>query len=1755
MASTAYPRPPVVGKVGEEDLVFQIIDWYIPEADRDWMANLSPEDPAPLYEIIMFGVTNAGNSVTVKVTGFEPYFFVRLPKKNWNAPVAAVRKLKDTLQTGRSKSLQWDKMARAWVPRSFASAIIPRRLEGHLSYAKCNYRKDFWGFTNDRKFPFAKIKVKSLALFRALKKYFDDQWLLGTGFQPYETNIDPFLRFIHERNIAPCGWVRLPADSFKVLSGGGGGGGSDGGAEDESNGSAFSRTQIVVEVESDNVHPVEINKIAPLLVASFDIECTSSHGDFPVAIKDYRKLAQDLVGAVVMEGGVGPDSLKEWLHAAFKSDAKLVALRTPKGAEISRVFLKNKLVGGDAVKLAAAIEEVVPKLVRVLAKAEAFSQAWAKEDGEDEDGDGDEGAARGVRGAGGGGGGTLTQQRTRLENDVLALLGFATDTGEIRKDGAFRDFPLKGDAIIQIGTTVHRYGSDEIIFKHMVALDTCDNIDGCVVESYSSEASMLLGWKEMFAELDPDILIGYNIFGFDMDYMWKRAKELNIAGQFGEGLGRLTARNIRNIKEQKLSSSALGDNYLKYFPLDGIVNVDLLKVMQRDQKLDSYKLDSVAAHFLGDHKNDLTPNEIFAKFGGTSADRAEIGRYCLQDCALVNRLLHKLKVLENNVGMGNVCSVPLSYLFMRGQGIKIFSLVSKECRAKQMVIPVIHKPRPFGIEMDEDTMDMVGYEGAIVLDPQEGMYLDTPITVLDYASLYPTSMIERNLSHDCFVVDETYKEEAEAAGTKFITVTYDIFEGVGDKKHKTGVQNCTFAQPKPDADGKERRGTIPEILIKLINQRKNTRKKIEYETVEVRGGVRYAGLAKRMDNGDIKLLDVDLGATKHIDAADIVSVVPTYSSFEQAVLDALQLAFKVTANSLYGQIGARTSQIYWKDIAACTTATGRERIMMAKDFVEKEYGAEVIYGDSVASYTPVYVRVNGNMDICTIEELANRYGKGKWIRCVERGRQSKEACELQGVETWTEKGWTPLQRVIRHKLAKHKQMIRILTHTGIVDATDDHSLVGRTGECLTPKTVTIGTELLHHPLPMPDTIKNIYTKEQAQVMGFFFGDGSCGVYNCPSGEKSSWALNNAGEDIVDTYLELCDDAYPGLDWVVMPTLESSGVYKISPRSTSYGSIKAFVTKYRELMYYQKAKVIPHGILHGSVEVREAFWKGLYDADGDKEIGYNRIDQKNHISAAHITWLAESLGWKTSINTRADKPHIFRMTYTKNSQRKNPYAIKKMGVIPYDGFVYDLTTENHHFAAGVGKIICHNTDSIFIKFPTVDASGVRVTGKDALPIAIAAGQRAAREIKRILPAPQSLEYEKTLFPFILFSKKRYVGNLYEDDANKKPKQKSMGIVLKRRDNAQIVKIIYGGIIDLLMNGQPLEASVDFLKEQLQNLVEGRTPMDELIVTKTLRGHYKNPQQIAHKVLADRMGERDAGNKPAANDRVPYVYIVPPPGVEVRLQGDRIEHPDYIKEKRLTPDYRHYITNQIMKPVCQLFALCVEQLPGYSFPPSYWLEREAELQEHTTYRGNAKKIKDRLAAVRMRIAEELLFEPFVSQLANVMVGSKKGGGTRKMLTRVMGPPKAVPMPHGSVEGPIRIEVRVDMEKGKGYVLHVETKLGVGEGAVTWAEASFTKEYPRKKPYTKTYLTVVGAEKALEYISREKEEQARAHGIAWTIADKTCLRLWKKTLEIVHELDDKIRKAEEEGDISANEELQELTRFSRLSWAREVIGYTLG
>jgi DNA polymerase elongation subunit (family B) len=212
---------------------------------------------------------------------------------------------------------------------------------------------------------------------------------------------------------------------------------------------------------------------------------------------------------------------------------------------------------------------------------------------------------------------------------------------------------------------------------------------------------------------------------------------------------------------------------------------------------------------------------------------------------------------------------------------------------------------------------------------------------------------------------------------------------------------------------------------------------------------------------------------------------------------------------------------------------------------------------------------------------------------------------------------------------------------------------------------------------------------------------------------------------------------------------------------------------------------------------------------------------------------------------------------------------------------------------------------------------------------------------------------------------------------------MGIVLKRRDNAPIVKDIYGGIIDILMKQQNIQQAIDFLKSSLQNLVDEKYPMDKLIITKSLRSGYKNPKSIAHKVLADRITARDPGNKPSSGDRIPFAYIIT--NNKKALQGEKIETPTYIAEHGLKLDYSFYITNQIMKPVQQVFALVLEKIWELQNKKTKILKFKKDVQ---ILRNNTDedKFEDKLEQLRNKEVKALLFDEYLREISNDNQGNQ-------------------------------------------------------------------------------------------------------------------------------------------------------------------------
>jgi DNA polymerase delta subunit 1 len=285
-----------------------------------------------------------------------------------------------------------------------------------------------------------------------------------------------------------------------------------------------------------------------------------------------------------------------------------------------------------------------------------------------------------------------------------------------------RSFPSaknEGDHVAQIGAWV----SDGT--KKLFAWQPTSAIDGTDVVVARDEASMIVAFLHFVRDHDVDVLIGYNIFGFDWVYILDRLERAAASAAL-DSLDSLGAGPARRV-ERSMSSAAYGCNDHILLEIPGRVQIDLLVYLRRDLKLESFKLDAVARVLTGDSKIDLPPAQIFAKIAGTADDRAEVGVYCMQDTKLVLDIFSKRSVLYSLLEAGNVAGVQCGDILSRGQQIQVYTQIVTMANALGYVIPVIK-------EAGE------GYQGATVLHADAGVYYEA-VAGLDFASLYPSVMI------------------------------------------------------------------------------------------------------------------------------------------------------------------------------------------------------------------------------------------------------------------------------------------------------------------------------------------------------------------------------------------------------------------------------------------------------------------------------------------------------------------------------------------------------------------------------------------------------------------------------------------------------------------------------------------------------------------------------------------------------------------------------------------------------------------------------------------------------------------------------------------------------------------------------------------------------------------------------------------------------------------------------------------------------
>jgi len=1166
--------------------------------------------------IHLFGATETGQNIRCDVSGFRPTLYLRIPEEKTTLAIDTIKQY----------------ITSQGIP--IANLNIRRIM-----------KKVFYGFTANTFYPFLQIDVASLSLFRQLRGLFLDESLnpgtkrpldgalKGKVIEVYEANIDPMLRFLHTQNIQPCGWVSVRSGKSSAQE-------SDG--------------IVVIDCDYTDIVPAKAPRVsAPFLTASWDIECFSMTGDFPLAKRTWRKATKDILSLAKS----GEHAVELLINSLSTGQTAVSTL--PKGMTPIYCQLKK------------SIDDVSKKLVNpaFLELLESNIDSGATEE-------------------------NIGKLEALLEKTLKPLVY------------------LVGDPVIQIGTTLTR-GTAESIERHLFVFPDCNPIPGIEVHAYKTEKAMLNAWFEWIVQRNPDILIGYNVFGFDESYVWHRCEELGIIG--GSDIQQMTRlftlSGEMKLEEKFLSSSAMGDNLMWIWTTHGRLQIDLFHYIKRNNVLPSYKLDEVTKHFMSGKlkgqaydpetkklvldvagavkdvklgraitllddtgetvslklvvekiegakftfsvdldedalaemsdatkwvivKDDVSPQDIFRLHRESAEGRAIVGKYCLQDCDLVLELYKKLEVFNNTMCMANVCSVPLNYIFIRGQGIKIESLIFKYCRERDILIPVL--PVPKGTVEDS-------YEGAIVLNPEPGFYSESPIGVCDFASLYPSTIVSENISHDSLLWIKDFHDDGTLISHNWGSEVYDNCEGYAytdiefdiwrpdpedTRKHprkvRCGRRICRYAQP---LDGGK--STLPQITSWLLSAREAKKKEMKSE----KDPERYA------------------------------------------LLDAEQLAYKLTGNSLYGQLGSGTFKIRLQALAASVTAYGRKQILFAKVAIEKFYGAESGRADTLA-----------------------------------------------------------------------------------------------------------------------------------------------------------------------------------------------------------------------------------------------------------------------------------------------------------------------------------------------KVVYGDTDSLFVVFnPRNPTTGALLEGREARQATIEITDDAGHFITKALKPPHDFEFDKAFDPMLMFSKKRYAGNMYENNADDYV-HKYMGIALKRRDNAPIVKTIFGGAMKMLLDKRDVVGAFEFVKAKCLELVEGKVSMGQLMITKSLRADYADPSRIAHKALADRITARDPGNAPAAGDRIGYIYICPKSGQEAsKLQGERIETPAFIRENKLVPDYRHYIEHQLQNPISQAFGLLLEKIPGYR---ADMMEKCPERPDMSDWSDMAEKKLDAWLGFRENCAAKLLFSDCLKRFEttsrhSAIINMFGGNVTIIPSQKVVQPPKSIPL----------------------------------------------------------------------------------------------------------------------------------------------------
>ena len=643
--------------------------------------------------------------------------------------------------------------------------------------------------------------------------------------------------------------------------------------------------------------------------------------------------------------------------------------------------------------------------------------------------------------------------------------------------------------------------------------------------------------------------------------------------------------------------------------------------------------------------------------------------------------------------------------------------------------------------------------------------------------------------------------------------------------------------------------------------------------------------------------------------------------FRKSVYDKEQNSMKVLCNATYGFCGAekKGAILALKPIMYIVTSIGRYLQKKTSDYLAITYNIPSVYGDSVTGDSSLTISYKGKITTCRMDEIYLLDSRAIW----KPYGSGKEAMDIKYLYVMDDDRFVLVNRLIRHRC--EKVVHRVVTTTGMVDCTADHSLLRPDGSSVVPTKVSTGDLLMHSPKPV---LKGNRTVEFAIILGVFTRVGSIS----PDGKS---ILFKTRDPVVIAWLKqfMPDCQFNRCGGGVC----SSNVYALQMFESCYN--------------FHKEKIVsPITFEMNTVSLRE-FWKGFTLNKSE-----HMISIKNK-ELSHGIWLvAEHLHIQLSIQSVSAVPIEFCIVYRIHTSRLSEQCVVK-SVTRMDQdiqYVYDVETDSNHFGVGPGNLVVHNTDSVFVIVEHDDTmsledictdvgSRYKMQDYEGMPaftwnhilgyyksrkkpldltneprihqvnaVLYLVYYKVSAEVTDIFRKEIILEFENMSDNVWMgWVKKHYCYRFWDpNNPTKIKKIKITGMPVKKREYTPWTRKVLMTVTEMLMY-EKFDQIKPYLQGELEKMITNQVPITQLKVSRSYKGpmQYKHFRQ-AHLQVVLKLQDRHRWPVPEKS-RVYFAIVKGKDKLYLRS-----ETPEHIEKHGLDLDLEYYMKQQFFKPMKKL-----------------------------------------------------------------------------------------------------------------------------------------------------------------------------------------------------------------------------------------------